>query len=374
MYKRIVLDKNLSTKEKLKRVTQYFLRVRGARILWNKQFKLKSRQVPGFKKSAGQELEREHIAYWKPIRKYVNPATLRICQSISGHAHPKCIPEEVYMADIEPTLNGIPSSGFLSLKSVYNRWYRGHVFPEDYFHKIEGNWMDPDLNTISFDDVIYIINDLEYPVVLKLNRNSYGGRGVFFPRNSKELKDLIRGKTDFLVQEKIVQHPFFDQFNPHGFHSVRVNLYRSVVDDQVHILHHALRMGVGDSLDNLTSGGISTMIRKDGVLDGFAEDIIGRKYYTHPDSGIAFDMAIPDFEELIKLSLLVAEKVLYRRIICLDLCYDYERRWRIFEVNFNSNTIKFSQHHGVPFFDEYTDEVRQYCVEHHWALSPRSEI
>ncbi|TFH23083.1 MAG: hypothetical protein E4H10_12690 [Bacteroidia bacterium] len=372
MYKRIVLAKNLSTKEKFKRVSQYYFRLRGARILWDEQFKLKSEQVPGFKKSAGQELEQEHIAYWKPFRKHVNLATLRICQSISDHADPKCVPEEVFKADIEPTLNGIPSSGYLSLKSIYNRWYRGHVFPEDYFHNIQGNWMDPDLNSISFDDVNSIIKDLEYPVVLKPNRNSQGGKGVLFPRNRMELKDLIGGKTDFLVQEKIVQHAFFDQFNPHGYHSVRVNLYRSVVDNQVHILNHALRMGVGNSLDNLTSGGISSMIRKDGVLNGFAEDFIGEKYITHPDTGIAFDLAIPDFEELIRLSLEVAEKVLYRRIICLDLCYDSKGRWRIFEVNYNGNTIKFSQHHGIPFFDEYTDEVRQYCIEHHWALSPRS--
>jgi len=374
MYKRILFAKNLSLKEKLKRLALYFFRVRGARILWHKQFKQKSRQVPSFSESAGKDLEREYMAYWKPLRKHVNPATLRLAQSISGHAHVKSIPEEVYMADIEPTLNGTPYSGYLSLKSIYNRWYGGRLFPKDHFHNIEGIWMDADLNSISFDDVLRLTKNLEYPVVMKPNRYLHGGREVVFPKNRKELLDWMGGKTDFLVQERIVQHPFFDQFNPHGHHSVRVNLYRSVVDNELHILNHALRLGVGKSLDNLTSGGISTLISKDGVLDGFAEDIIGKKYYTHPDTGIAFNLAIPDFEELLRLSVDVADKVLYRRIICLDLCYDSEGKWRMLEVNFNGNTIKFSQHHGVPFFDTFTDEVRQYCIDHHWALSPRSEI
>jgi hypothetical protein len=126
-------------------------------------------------------------------------------------------------------------------------------------------------------------------------------------------------------------------------------------------------MGVGGSLDNLTSGGISVLIRKDGIMDGYAQDNYSEKLYKHPDTGLRFDQKIPDFEQMKSVALQVASKIFYARVICLDLCYDAEGRWRMIEVNLNGTTLMFAQNHGVPFFDEYSDEVRDYVIENHWT-------
>ncbi|TFH23082.1 MAG: hypothetical protein E4H10_12685 [Bacteroidia bacterium] len=368
MYKRIILSKGLSTKEKIKRLLAYYFRLRGARIVWNKYWAKINKISPAFKQTAEPEIEKAHIRYWKPFRRKVNPASLRVGKNISGHASPKCIPEEVFMSDIEPTLNRTSSVEYLSYKSFYNHWFPGDMFPKDYLHNIDGEWLDHDLNSISMDQVKSIAETLIYPVVLKPNRDSYGGSNISFPKSSNELIELLEGKKNFLVQEKLTQHSFYNQFNSHGINSVRVNIYRSVADNQLHIVNLAMRMGVGGSLDNLTSGGIGVMIRKDGMMDGYALDGQGRKFLTHPDTGITFDKQIPDFENLKSISLQVAGKILYARIICLDLCYDSEGRWRMIEVNINGTTLMFAQFHGVPFFDEYTDEVREYCLRNHWTL------
>jgi len=368
MYKRIILSKGLSTKEKIKSVLAYYFRLRGARILWNEEWARIFKIHPEYKQAAEPRVEKEHILYWKAFRRKVKPGSMRVGKNISGIANPKIIPEEVFMSDIEPTLNRTSSVVYLSFKSFYNHWFPGDIFPRDYLHNIDGDWLDHDLNSITMDQVKSIAGALKYPVVLKPNRDSFGGDHVYFPKSGDELIELLGGKTNFLVQEKLTQHSFFKQYNSHGINSVRVNIYRSVVDNRLHIVNLAFRMGVGGSLDNLTSGGIGVMIRKDGIMDGYALDAKGGKFLTHPDTGITFDKQIPDFENLKSISLQVAGKILYARIICLDLCYDSNGKWRMIEVNINGTTLMFAQDHGVPFFDQYTDEVRDYCIENHWTL------
>lgn len=368
MYKIILFNKNLPFKERLKRLIMYYRLVRGARILWGRRFKTLFEFHPTYRQSAETNAEKNHKLYWKPFRIKINMATLRVSKNISGIANPKFIPEEVFMSDIEPTLNQTSSVEYLTYKSLYNHWFQGNIFPSDYFHNVDGEWLDQDLNSVKFSDIKFIAKNLKYPVVLKPNRDSYGGKNIFFLKNSDELIKLIEKRENFLVQERIKQHSFFEQFNTCGINSVRVNIYRSVIDNQIHVVNIVLRMGVGGSLDNETAGGIVAMVRKDGILNGFAVDKYGKKYYNHPDTGVDFNQQIPDLEGLKSTSLEIAKKIFYARLICLDLCYDIERRWRIIEVNINGGTIRFAQYHGALFFDKFTDEVYDYCQRNHWTL------
>lgn len=369
MYKEIAFNKNISFKEKIKRLGKYLQHIRGAKILWNRKYDRTFKMAPQNNAPVDKRIEAEHVLYWKPFRRKVNLATLRVSSKVSGLADPKYIPEEIFQTDIEPSLNRSSASDFFTLKSFYNHWFQGEVFPRDFFHNIDGIWLDHQLNIISFNDVKAISEKLDYPVVIKPNKDSYGGKNIVFPKNKEELLDMAAKRSNFLVQEKIKQHEFFNRFNPHGINSTRVNIYRSVIDDRLHVINHALRFGVGGSLDNLTSGGIGSMIKEDGVLSGFATDSFGRHYPKHPDTGLTFDQKIPDFDQMLRVSLQVASKIFYARIICLDLCYDNEGRWRMLEVNINSTTLKFAQFFGSTFFGEFTDEVREYCIKNHWALS-----
>lgn len=340
--------------------------------MWKRRYGKLFKSTPQFNTPVEKSIESAHKLYWRPFQRRINLATLRSSANTCGIADPLYIPEEVFQSDIEPTLNSSKSAEFFSLKSFSNHWFQGGVFPRDYFHNIDGEWLDHNLNIISFDDVRTIAGKLQYPLVLKPNRDSYGGKNIFFPKNSEELLKLAGTRRNYLVQEKILQHDFFNKFNTHGINSVRVNIYRSVKDDRLHLVNFALRFGVGGSLDNLTSGGIGSMIGLDGVLCGYATDRHGKKYLKHPDTGESFDHKIPDFENLKHVALQVASKIFYARIICLDMCYDADGRWRMIEVNINSSTLKFAQYFGSQFFDQFTDEVREYCINNHWALSKTS--
>lgn len=368
MYRRILLNTKLSAKERIKKLFIYYKIRRGARILWKIRFRNVFKQHPFYNTPAEKSVEKQHNLYWRPFHKHINYSTLRVCNSISCISNPKYIPEEIFVADIEPTLNHTPAVEYLNYKSLYNRWFPGNIFPCDYFHNIDGEWLDQHLKSVTFNEIRSLASELRYPVVLKPNRDSYGGKNIFFPKDSNELLELCENLENFLVQEKITQHSFFEQFNKHGINTLRVNIYRSVSDNNYHIVNMVLRMGVGGSLDNETAGGIVAMVRKDGFLNGFAVDKYGEKFLNHPDTGIAFDQKIPDFGGLKRTALEIAHKIFYARLICLDLCYDAEKVWRMIEVNINRSTIRFAQYHGALFFDGWTDEVHDYCLKNHWSL------
>ena len=370
---RILLNSSLSLKERFKILIKYFLIRRGARILWERRFANVFRLHPNYGTPADKYVEKAHRLYWRPFRRRVSLSTLRVCKNITGVADPEFIPEEIFISDIEPNLNQTSSVEYLTYKSLYNHWFPDNLFPRDYFHNIDGEWLDHKLDPVSFSDIKSIAKNLNYPVVLKPNRNSYGGKDVYFPENKDELIRMIENKDNLIVQEKIKQNSFFNQFNHYGLNTVRVNIYRSVTDNRLHIVNMALRMGVGGSLDNLSAGGIATMIRKDGFLNGFAVDKYGKKYTVQPDTGANLDHKIPAFEELKNTSLKIAGKIFYSRLISLDLCYDSEEKWRAIEVNINCTTTRFAQYHGKKFFDEFTDEVIQYCLKNHWSLKSEKQ-
>jgi hypothetical protein len=64
-----------------------------------------------------------------------------------------------------------------------------------------------------------------------------------------------------------------------------------------------------------------------------------------------------------KLSLHIGSQIFLARLIGLDVSYDKNGKYRAIELNTKSQTTRFSQYGGVPFFGEFTDEVIDYCKE-----------
>lgn len=128
-------------------------------------------------------------------------------------------------------------------------------------------------------------------------------------------------------------------------------------------------MAVGETLDNETDGGIHTLINNDGIMNGYAVDKFGTTYKVHPDTQMSFNDSIPNFENMIRLSKHVCESIPYTRLVGLDLMFDINQTWRLIEINIFGTTIRFAQYHGEPFFGKFTDEVIEYSLKNHWALS-----
>lgn len=358
-------------KQRVKNIMFYLSRVQGAKKSWKTRHKKAFERNREYKEPLQENIEQEHINIWSLFRRSVDLDTLRICSHISGKTDPRIIPEDIFVSDIEPTLNKNPSVNFLSHKSFYNRWFSKGIFPADILHNVAGQYLDADLSEIDFETFKEKCKEIQYPVVFKPNSDSYGGDGIYFIKNSEQLIQHAKDNSKFVVQEHIKQHDFFNRYNTQGLNTFRVYLYRSVTDNKLHIINIAFRMGVGGSLDNETAGGIHTYINENGKMNGYAVDKYASKFTEHPDSGLPFDEVIRDFEGLKEISLKVGSKIFLARIIALDACYDENGRWRVIEINIEGNAIRFSQYGGVPFFGKFTDEVIDYCKNNHWTIEKK---
>lgn len=338
---------------------------RRVRDRWAERFQRVYAVDPGYATPLAADVEQEHVRYWARLVEPVHLDTLRVCGNISGRAPVRLVPEEVFVAAVEPELNDMPEAGFLAHKSTYHRWFPDGYFPRTYLHRIGGDYCDPEFTALGQQDVARIAAGLDYPLVVKPTWDAFGGQDIHFVTGPDQLLAVMATLPHAVAQERLAQHPHFQAFNPHGLNTLRVCVYRSVRTGEVHVLNTTLRMGVGGSLDNETAGGIVCSIDDDGTLNPFALDKHGRKFTAHPDTGIVFAEAppLPDMAGLRACALDVAGKVLLARLSSLDMIMDADGRWRVLEVNLFGQTIRFSQYAGRPFFGDFTDEVVDWCLE-----------
>lgn len=353
--------------KRIKKMAFYFSLKRGAKRTWKKKHEALFSKFPDFNRPLDPSVQQTHREIWEPFNRDFDDSTLKICWALSGTADPRIIPEEIFRADIEPTLNCFPEAKFQAHKSFYNRWFKKGIFPEDLLHIINGEILDSEYNSLTLQQTDEFCSTFTYPVVVKPNKDSYGGRGVRFVESAETLQKIIRQKNNVVIQKKIRQHPELAKYHDNSLNTVRVYLYKSVLDNQFYILGMLPRMGNGGPLDNISSGGLASYISEQGKLPGYALGHSMNKYLEHPISGVPFTDLIPDCKGLKKLSLEVAQKLFLIRIVGLDLCYDITGRWRVIEINTTGHTIRSIQYFGKPFFGEFTGEVIEYCKRNHWA-------
>ena len=114
---------------------------------------------------------------------------------------------------------------------------------------------------------------------------------------------LIESKQ-YLVEEAVKQHPELNALCPGSVNTLRI--VTLMVEAQPHFLYALLRVGNGHShVDNISSGGMYTLIDKDGILQFPAFcDKTGLYYDKHPLTGTLFPgFTVPLFQQAVQLCL-----------------------------------------------------------------------
>ncbi len=317
-------------------------------------------ESPDFNRiSLTRDEKKEYHNYWKRISPIMSFKTVEISKSLSGKFDKRIIPEEFFPLYIEYALNSEKSVHFLANKSIYNKWFNRGFFPKDFFHKMDNIFYTYDFQRIeNIEEFIdSTISDNDFPVVIKPNKGSYGGKDIYFVDNKEDIKRIIVQYPHLVVQEKIEQSELINVFNEDSINTVRVCVYRDE-NSNMHVLNASIRMGKDGSLDNMTDGGIVCSIRSDGTLNDYANDILAKKYANHPNSGFIFkDKDFPFYQELIEVSKNVASEILGARLVSLDMALDSTQQWRCIELTMGGQTIEFPQNAGEPFLGEHTDEI-----------------
>jgi hypothetical protein len=360
-------NKRPTFRQQIYRTLKHWRLVYGSRRAWKSRYRKVKYYNPQLFQKLDNHLEREHKLFWRGFSRNINIDTLRVSSNLSGKTDFLVIPEEVYCSHIEPILNLTDFAKLLEVKNIYNHWFGADAgFPTIYVNKIDHVCYDSILNLLTSHEIDGILSTLNLKdVVIKPSRGSYGGRDVVLSPTKDTITQMLYGDSDVVLQERIYLDPDYSAIAGGKPVSTRIYMYRSLVDNKWYFITSVLRMALGSSLDNETSGGIATYVSEDGVMNGYAVDKYGTKYYQHPETLQTFDKVLPHYDQMIHQAVTLCDRIPFARIVGFDFLYSVKRQWRPLEVNLFGGAIRFAQYHGKPFFGRFTDEVVDYCMKQH---------
>ena len=316
---------------------------------------------------------------WSPLGKDIRNIHLNNAYCFRGVYDVDIVPSNIYYSAIETALNNRIFGVSFEDKARID-WINGYDnVPRIFARNINGVYYDSTQKEISRNLVnLHNLLKEEQIVVVKKTIESHGGKGVILfdcaadgvLRNSEGdvlslnyLEELY--EQDFLIQQFIEQHPFYKQLNPSSLNTLRVVTYRSVTDNQIHVLYSFLRVGAqGSRIDNVSMGGLFLCLREDGYFVDFGLRKGGEKV-LELDGFPPFSQMerLYKIDEVWKMAKDIAARHVYSRLLAFDMTVDKNGKVVHIETNTSDIGMEGIQYAIGPMFHKFTDEVIDYCKE-----------
>ena len=308
---------------------------------------------------------------------------LNIVASTSGIVSGDYVPEDIQYGLIEPILNNRSFCLSFNDKNLYHRYLGQYskMLPKTILRSIDYHVYDENYTSLKDSEIISVFENLDEGVtfIAKPTIETGGGENVvsFKKIGSKILfleKELfyndflydlsLRFKGSFILQHKIKQHIYFSVFNESSVNTVRMYVYRSVVDNKVHPLHAYIRYGAKGSLvDSSSQGGFTCGINiSTGCINPFSVSKEGKKIYHDIAPLNNLDKNVPCFSQMKDLAKEIAYLFPYHHLLGFDFCVDENANVRLFEVNNLYVGVINQQMSTGPLYREFTDEIIDYCL------------
>lgn len=289
------------------------------------------------------------------------------------------VPKNVCHNIIELILNPFRYVGYYGDKNLFDCVMPHGIYPITLLRRMQGFYYDENYHRIQMNDNVLehmlSITNVEH-IVLKPTVVTMGGVGVrIFHLRGKKWKDIKTEETltlnflekaggeDFIIQEALCQHEFINQFNPTSVNTIRLSVYKSVVDDVCHVTQAVMRIGrQGSVVDNAGAGGMFVGINKyNGKL---YNRVCSEKGEVRTEfNGIDFTKSyqIPHWNDIIAFAKQICNFVPCQRLFALDVVLCADGCPRLLEFNLTGYSDWLFQYTVGPAFDEYTDEIIEYC-------------
>jgi hypothetical protein len=357
----------------VKRLIVYVYSVK-TKLLFNRKISKIYKSIPE-KINIPKHKIQMHKKLWSAVNSKSNLNWYKVFASVNGIDDPRYISEYDYYINVEPRLNNMTFCEAYSDKNYYHRFIDSNLLPRVYIRMIDGVLYNQSYQCIEFTDEFgFNIPSEVSKVIIKKSFDTGGGKGVGLAKivDSKWIDNhglettwkylsKVYGRN-FVVQEYIEQHPFFNSFNYDSVNTIRVFTYRSAINNEIIPLHSVLRIGkLGSFVDNQASGGISCGINNDGILNEFAVTKNGKRLLSN--NGILFSEVgfVYKYDEIISIAKQIASSYYYHRLLGFDFCVDKNSNVKLIEINTKNNEINFFQMNNGPLFGDYTEEIINFC-------------
>ena len=313
--------------------------------------------------------QRAFDEYWSGIYgKKIPNWWHRLYESINGIHRIDYIPDNLYCSVIEPRLNDYSYCQALEDKT-FGPWIlpqineAGLVCPRLFCACSGGRYYGLNHESITLEEAHRIVSNCGN-AVLKIAVGSSSGRdiqmlnmkdGFDVPtgRKTSEVFASVRG-LDWIIQERIVEHPVFAKLHPQSVNTIRVVTY--IVDGKVKHSPLIMRIGTsGSSFDNGHAGGISIEVSDDGCLGATGYRLRNvdsdEKFTAHPDTGVQFSgYKLPNIPELVGTAEKMHSYLPHIGIISWDLTVNDCDEIVLIEINLKGQSPWFQIAYGKPLF------------------------
>ena len=352
---------------------------------YNRQFKryLEMHHIPDTR----VEGEEDYVRVWKTLTSRVDTTSYRFFSRFMGN-NPYIIPEDIGDSVIEYYLNPLSYRSFYADKNLYAQYLTPvDAMPKDLLRRMDGEKiLDFRYNLTSLNsqsgkyEFGKAIADHD-TIVIKPAANSCSGNAVnLFSRiteddGSSYFKDrdgqVLDGNyllhynfgKSFIIQEAIVQHPYLAQFCSTSVNTLRMCVYKSVIDEEIILFAAALRIGhEGSIVDNLHAGGGFVKVDpKTGKLGHNVYDQYGMT--TNTLNGIDFSRGfqIPCWDRIVSFARMISHQIHHMRLLALDVSLDVNEKPRLIEFNIKEFAFWIPMFSGQQVFGDRIDEVIGYC-------------
>ncbi len=284
----------------------------------------------------------------------MEPYSYRLYSQFCGLT-PDIIPEYVLLHKIEPRLNPPEYWDELEDKNNFARIVGEEFLPATIASRQAGG-------KIALHSPL---STLHSPLILKPSVGTSCGQRIMKLEGMPDEKLLLDYGDDWVLQEAVDQHPSLERLCSTSVNTVRLAVYRSVVDEQPHITGAVLRVGQeGSIVDNASAGGryvgidmqTGRLQQKLFSVEGFPVTVWNGVDYEHEE------ITIPSWERVKELALQVSLRVPHQHLLALDVAVRRDGEPVLIEYNMGGFSPYFFHFTGQTVFGPWTGEVLDYLT------------
>lgn len=315
------------------------------------------------------EQEKEIQTYWKELVGHkISLKWHQLFYSITGVFSVEYMPPSIYNAIISKLNDRLLLKAYDD-KNIYVALLNGINKPQRILQCSNG-YFYKDSSSLTKAEALSICQNLK-SVVIKPSMNSSAGHNVCALAVTNGVVSCGEKKLDglsveelfdnyglnFLIEEKIEQHPLLAQLNPSSCQTIRVISIRE--GDEIIIVNSVLRIGRSTSLliDNFSSGGIACKVDNEGVLSEYGYSLWPIKKFTHTDNNVQLKgYRVPNYDEVTNMVKKAHYRLPHFKTVAWDVCVDVQGKALILEYNvpYGAYTLNLATN---TVFGNYTKEI-----------------
>ena len=322
------------------------------------------------------EGEDAYLKRWRQLSRHVELYSYRYYSRFCGPTA-DIVPEYILHNQIEPYINPLALWDEYEDKNRFAHYLGDDCLPVTMLCRMKGGAICDAHHQPLEGSVEAVLANCPYASLMLKPAvgTSCGDRVMKFDRVGDGYRDatgqtldkafLLGYGTDWILQQCIVQHPFLQQFCTTAVCTLRLAVYRSVVDGQSTVTGAVLRVGrEGKVVDNTSAGGCYVGVNlKDGTLQRTFYDVQGRGRSVWNGVDVSQQTyTVPHWQEVLTLAHRVAATITDHHLLALDIALDEKGKPVVLEYNIGGFSAYLFHQVGQPPLAGHTDEVIAFCL------------